>query len=56
MHCAAKIVSACLHAGSTSAERVGQEKLGGVTPPTFPVGSTSAERVGQGKGVGSPVG
>ena len=30
-HCAEKIVSACLRAGSASAERVGQGEVGGVT-------------------------
>ena len=31
MHCAEKIVSVHLHAGSASAERVGQGEVGGVT-------------------------
>ena len=30
-HCAEKIVSTCLHAGSALAERVGQGEMGGVT-------------------------
>ena len=30
-HCIEKTVSACLSAGSTSADRVGQEEVGGVT-------------------------
>ena len=31
VHCAEKIVSACMRAGSASAKRVGQGEVGGVT-------------------------